>query len=68
MFYLYERLGDSFEGIRQKFKEFVVEKGKEIINTKVNQLQELEKSDKNKYFNDSNVKNKQFIYNIVFIL
>ena len=68
MFYLYERLGDSFEGIRQKFKEFVVEKGKEIINTKVNQLKELEKSDKNKYFNDSNVKNNQFIYNIAFIL
>lgn len=61
MFYLYERLGDSFEGIRQKFKEFIVEKGKEIINIKINQLKELEQSDKNKFFNDSNVNNLKCI-------
>ena len=68
MYSLYERLGDSFDGIRQKFKEFVVEKGKEIINSKINQLKELEQSDKNKYINDSNVKSSKFISNKPLIL
>ena len=52
---LYGRLDDNFEGIRQKFREFVVEKGNELIINKKKELEDLSKNDNKKYLHDSNV-------------
>ena len=55
VFKLYNRLDDNFEGIRQKFKEHVIEKGTELITNKRNVLENLSKIDNKKYLHDSNV-------------
>lgn len=52
---LYLRLEDNFEGIRQKFRDYVIENGMEIIKNKRAELENLQKTDNKKYVHDSNV-------------
>jgi len=52
---LYLRLDDNFEGIRQKFRDYVVANGIELINNKKVELANLQKIDNKKYLHDSNV-------------
>jgi len=48
-------LDDNFEGIRQKFKDHVIEKGTDLITNKKIVLDNLYKIDNKKYLHDSNV-------------
>ena len=49
------RLEDNFEGIRQKFRDYVIENGMEIVKNKRAELDNLQKNDTKKYVHDSNV-------------
>lgn len=51
---LYSRLEDNFEGIRQKFRDYVIENGMEIIKNKRAELENLKKNE-NKFNNDTKV-------------
>lgn len=37
MYYLFDKLDDEFKFIKNKFREFVTNKGKKIIEDKINQ-------------------------------
>lgn len=58
VFKLYQRLEDDFDGIRQKFKEFIEQEGIKLIKEKRADLDKLKSSenDYKKYLADPNVK------------